>query len=461
MVRLAIELGLHHDPTEQANTFTPEECQLRMRLWWIVMIHDRGTSVLLGRPLAIAAAEFNTPAPTKGHPHAFSEHFEFSVPLVRIQGDIIDALYRPGRQSGDQILRHATRIERTFAGFRASLPQAYQHLFAGTESWTMDERSQLVLQEVTADRGLTMLKYGIARILLLRALFNARELDQDTRSKALEDGKNIYSKLLDGSCFNLFTSAVITSHNILIVHAQLTSFPNIAFFVSPIPIQIAAMVILYGSISSCTALKEREAREDVGIALKLIPLFRWRWVRKDAHGSYPLIVRLAQMVFGPEVMHSYGPYSPPILKEERPWTTKFSPQPGASPVTLSPTTPPFTTPMIQQQQQRQHQLQQQRNEMMQTEIPPPGIFFAAPNIQIDANNVAIKDVEPHSPNRAEINALLAQIGFQQAPGNHDIISAQHLYVQEEYDRDALINGPMPAGTMLNHFSVSPVIRRIV
>jgi len=60
-----IALGLHHDPTVQKCTFTEEESQLRLLLWGIVMVHDRGTSILLGRPLAIAPFDSNTPHPTR------------------------------------------------------------------------------------------------------------------------------------------------------------------------------------------------------------------------------------------------------------------------------------------------------------------------------------------------------------------------------------------------------------
>ncbi|KAG6369586.1 hypothetical protein JVT61DRAFT_14246 [Boletus reticuloceps] len=66
LVRLSIELGLHHDPTSQNNTFTEEEAQLRIRLWGIVILHDRGTSILLGRPLPIAPSDTNTPHPAPG-----------------------------------------------------------------------------------------------------------------------------------------------------------------------------------------------------------------------------------------------------------------------------------------------------------------------------------------------------------------------------------------------------------
>jgi hypothetical protein len=190
LVRLSIELGLHHDPTAQPNTFTDEECQLRIRLWGTVMVHDRGTSILLGRPLAIAPYDSNTPRPThglKGQNADFSEHFLLSHPIAEIQADIINSLYAPSRQSADTIMRHATRIIKSMFEFRRQLPDSYKWYFGGTEDWPLERRQKLV-QDITEDQGLTLLKFGISRILLLRALFSLKELDYNHRSKALVDG---------------------------------------------------------------------------------------------------------------------------------------------------------------------------------------------------------------------------------------------------------------------------------
>ena len=191
LVRLAIELGLHHDPTSQDNVFSPEECQLRIRLWAIVLVHDRGTSILLGRPLAIAPSDSNTPRPTRGKGSDISEHFVLSAPVVEIQADIINSLYTPTRQTEDSILRHASRIMKSMAEFRRQLPEEYKYFFSGTDDWPTEKRIKLV-QDITEDQGLTLLKIGIARILLLRALFSSKELDFRHRHRALVDGEYLF-----------------------------------------------------------------------------------------------------------------------------------------------------------------------------------------------------------------------------------------------------------------------------
>jgi hypothetical protein len=189
MVRLGIELGLNHDPTTQ-NIFDDSECQLRIRLWGIVLVHDRGTSLLLGRPLAIGPNDTNTPHPARpktSRPDV-SEHFLLSSPIAQIQADIINSLYSPHGQSADSIMRHATRVVKSLVEFRRQLPERYKRYFGGTADWSLEEKTKLV-QDITEDEGLTLLKIGIARILLLRALFSNKELEFPQRHKALLDGE--------------------------------------------------------------------------------------------------------------------------------------------------------------------------------------------------------------------------------------------------------------------------------
>ncbi|KII84447.1 hypothetical protein PLICRDRAFT_168043 [Plicaturopsis crispa FD-325 SS-3] len=300
LVRLSIELGLHHDPTMQGNTFTEDECQLRIRLWGIVMVHDRGTSILLGRPLAIHPNDMNTKRPTsvKDAKDPFSKHFELSHPIADIQSDIINSLYTPSIQTPDAVIRHATRISKSMIGLRRDLPESYNWYFGGTEDWPMDKRVKLV-QDITEDDGLTLLKIGITRILLLRALFSQTDLPYAQRRRALDD-------------------AIVASHNIIVMHNQLIKFPDIAFFVSPIPLHIAAMVILYGHMSTCNRLSRQVAVEDVWMALDMLPRFRWRWERKDVRGGHPLITKLAEQILKVN-LRQVGPPRETVLIPEKEW----------------------------------------------------------------------------------------------------------------------------------------------
>lgn len=329
LVRLSLELGLHHEPTSQqkvvgsemVSVFTPEQCQLRINLWAIVMIHDRGTSILLGRPLGIAPEDFNTPAPRKEHSTQFSEHFEFSTPVAHIQADIINSLYRPKNQSSREIIGHAKRIIKSMVDFRETLPESYRWYFNGAEDWPLDQRCKLV-EEITEDQGLTLLKLGISRILLLRALFNCKLLNYNDRHKALVD-------------------AIVASHNIIVIHRQLIRYPDTAFFTSPIPLHIAAMVILYGHMSRCDKLSRQVALEDMWLALDMLPRFRWRWERKDQAGGHPLIAKLAARVMEVD-LHTINPPTHTVLLSEEAWDTAEG-TPSTATVQSPMSTPPTAT----------------------------------------------------------------------------------------------------------------------
>lgn len=137
--------------------------------------------------------------------------------------------------------------------------------------------------------------------------------------------------------------AIVTSHNIIIVHNQLIRFPDIAFFVSPIPLHIAAMVILYGHMSHCERLSRQVMIEDVWMALDMLPRFRWRWERKDLNGGHPLISKLAEKVLNVD-LHSVGPPKDPILLSEPDWETE-------NVILGSPSMASPCQPHLQQQQQ--------------------------------------------------------------------------------------------------------------
>ncbi|KIJ52649.1 hypothetical protein M422DRAFT_26218 [Sphaerobolus stellatus SS14] len=411
LVRLAVELGLHHDPYVQRKTFTAAECDLRVHLWAIVMVHDRGTSLLLGRPLAIAPSDSNTPHPKRTSPD-YSEHFAYSSPIADIQADVICSLYGPNKQSPDTIWKNATRIIKSINDCVASLPAHYQRYFSGTGHWSDEERRQLV-SEITEDQGLTLLKIGIARILLLRALFSSKELNFERRSKALDD-------------------AIVTSHNIIIIHNEMIRFPDIAFFVSPIPLHIAAMVILYGHMSNCKMLTRQQALEDVWMALDMLPRFRWRWERKDFNGGHPLIAKLAEKVFEAP-LHQAGPTSRPMLIPELDWS---QPEPSAtpeSPLVATPSTatsatayPPHPTASNFNGHRPPVKLQES------LAVVPPQWFYPLPHEGAPLEG-QVQRGAPGPSHLVTTYAPLGTIGCAQS---------QDSYVQEEKD------APMPANPQM-------------
>jgi len=158
--------------------------------------------------------------------------------------------------------------------------------------------------------------------LLLRAIFTAEDIGEHQRMRALRD-------------------ALISAHNVLVIHSAILQFADCAFFVSPIPIQIAAMVIIYAKANTNfltrpeTPMQEHIAREDVSLALRMIPQFRWRWGRRDSHGGHPLMNFISEAVFGP-ILHAFGPPNPPMLIAEHHFTEPDETIPFASPTGYAP-----------------------------------------------------------------------------------------------------------------------------
>ena len=202
-------------------------------MWGIILIHDRGTAILLGRPLAISPSDSNTPHPSRpknARFAEFSEHFELSLPVADFQADIVNSLYAPTRQAGDTIMRNATRIIKSMVEFRRRLPSKYKYYFDGTDEWAVEKRTKMV-QDISEDEGLTLLKIGIARILMLRALFSSAELSYSQKHKALVDGTtNIYLSLAENlqPFFSLFSDYSVTQR----YHCTqpTNSFPRHCFF---------------------------------------------------------------------------------------------------------------------------------------------------------------------------------------------------------------------------------------
>ncbi|KAK6966899.1 hypothetical protein R3P38DRAFT_2381929, partial [Favolaschia claudopus] len=245
-------------PTTKRRLFGEEECILRTNLWAIVLIHDRATSLVLGRPLSIVASDFSTPRPSQSHSD-FSKHFELSHVIAEIEADIINSLHSPTHQPSEALMRNAKRIFQKLSKLRGS------HL----EYDPMDD---------TEDEGLCLLKIEVAQLHLLRALFCSPKLNYWCRHKALID-------------------AIVTSHNVIMLHTQLIRFPDIGFFTCLSALYIAATVIVYGQISRCGCLTLQTATADVWRALEMLPQhWRSRWEGKNISASRPLIYELASKV---------------------------------------------------------------------------------------------------------------------------------------------------------------------
>lgn len=194
-----------------------------------------------------------------------------------------------------------------------------------------------------------------------------------------------------------FWPAIVAAHNVIVVHHQLIKFPDIAFFVSPIPIHIAAMVILYGQMSKCDRLSRDVAIEDIWTALDMLPRFRWRWERKDFNGGHPLIEKLAEKVLEINLGDVKRAGTPTLIAEED-WETS-SPTGALSPTSAAPQ---LTSPTH-----------------AHAPYPSHGPYGPAPNGNGDVNGKTLADVpagwfwpmDPQNP----VGPLLDQAQMGQAP----------------------------------------------
>lgn len=188
LVRLSIEIGLHHNPLPLIATgkLTGDECQLRIRLWSIVMSIDRETSIISGRPLSISPSDIDTPSPsaldsifpTDTSPYFISSHF-----IAQIQADVVKVSYTSSFQEANLKEEFLGTLLGQINNFNSGLPQIYTSFF-GVASIERKSASSL-----TADQALSLSKLSLTRILLLRIFFNSETVSYNIRRRSLWDGE--------------------------------------------------------------------------------------------------------------------------------------------------------------------------------------------------------------------------------------------------------------------------------
>ena len=104
------------------------------------------------------------------------------------------------------------------------------------------------------------------------------------------------------------------------MHASLTQIPDIGFFVSPLPLHLAAITIIYGQSCGFTTISYETGYEDVQSALHITPALRWQWERKDAGGGvHPITLELANRVFKRKPPVSDRPKLTSVFMPEEDW----------------------------------------------------------------------------------------------------------------------------------------------
>jgi hypothetical protein len=132
------------------------------------MVHDRGTSTICGRPIAIQTCDYNTPFAEQyfGNTKHFADDFPFSKGLTDVQAELVCSLFAPGVLPDHEFVARAVMIERSLETWRINLPITYQQWFgkySDRRRLPANGEEDPLLAQVTVDAGLVMLKYTILR----------------------------------------------------------------------------------------------------------------------------------------------------------------------------------------------------------------------------------------------------------------------------------------------------------
>lgn len=265
ILKLGIEVQLNHHPELppfRADSFKPDVQSLRLRLWQILLTHDRGTAIIHGRPVSISEEYCAAPRVNnvtyKGD-GSCSRHFLDSQEVTEIQERILRELYAPEKENSNMYSLGEV-VKKTLALTR-SLHQVCVRLWgAGAEMPEMRSKTATV----QLDEGLTYLKVTISRMFIMRALLSLVRTDVDMYKKVVAD-------------------AVKTAHNIIAIHQYLLNTEEIAFFTSPDPLRIAAVMIVYGRHWNCTVLEERQQIQDIWLSYRMLIGLKWTWDHQRTH----------------------------------------------------------------------------------------------------------------------------------------------------------------------------------
>ncbi|PFH46649.1 hypothetical protein AMATHDRAFT_7560 [Amanita thiersii Skay4041] len=242
-------------------------------------------SLMHGRPLAGFPNWYNpflpkrTPTPVPDT--VFSQYLELSALVSEIQANTVNNIYTPHQDTTTaMIMEQVGKAKERILELQKELPERYENYFRGTGDWELERRRQLV-KEIPMNEGLTLVGIGIAKALLLRAVFSRKGLGYRQRYRALVD-------------------AMVIAHNIIVVHTQLVQSPDFVFFVSPTLLCIAAVLMLYGYISRCRVLSRDAILQNVKLTLVMLP--HWGGM---AQNECLLIQKMAECVLevDPHAMH--------------------------------------------------------------------------------------------------------------------------------------------------------------
>ncbi|KAF9172025.1 Transcriptional activator of fatty acid utilization [Mortierella sp. AD010] len=151
-IRMAQELGLNKEPSDQEQSRNRLQCELRKRTWWSVYVVERLVCVGLGRPLSLTRKDCEASFPTyedykgddaSGKMHTMDiSNFVQLIRLSEIQGSILEFVktkFSPrGRQPSldldsdqdrkiDTSAARFAELDKSLAEWRQNLPESLQN----------------------------------------------------------------------------------------------------------------------------------------------------------------------------------------------------------------------------------------------------------------------------------------------------------------------------------------------
>jgi hypothetical protein len=265
-----MDLGLHLDTfLEDVDDLTPserDERDLRICLWSTVILLDRSTSLLFGRPLVIATGNVDIRQISMRRETALcSPNFLPSILIAGIQADIVEAFYSwdTGVQSAEQILTNTSRILQSIGTVTEQLPTIRRCL--NPVSSAVDQE---LLQQVPCSEAILFLQSEICRVLLLRLIVVSEKAPRVYQERALENGTLHSLILFNQTDFGII--ATIASHNIIAIHVHFQSSPGFGLFMSYNFVTSAAMTIMWAYQSRISGLPSKTTQDDVSRSLVVL-----------------------------------------------------------------------------------------------------------------------------------------------------------------------------------------------
>ncbi|KAL4932976.1 transcription factor domain-containing protein [Aspergillus undulatus] len=166
-VALSNALGLNRDPSSWS--ISALEKSLRIRIWWLVLIHDRWCSLAYGTPLQVHRAQYDVPSPSVddvcSNSAPSSERAAAAV-FVAL-ATLTDVLAR--------YLEHVYSVSRDFLQSKDMTEMDLEHILRDWEESLSDEVRHLVLRGINLDipgAANFRLAYLAVKLLLRRLQLN-------------------------------------------------------------------------------------------------------------------------------------------------------------------------------------------------------------------------------------------------------------------------------------------------